>query len=140
MKVMTDVIIGAGSGMGAAVAKALAGRQRPLVLADRDAKAAAEVARGLDADVEVVRCDIADATDVANLVERVGPLSALVLTAGLSPNMGDGRHIYTVNLVAADAVVRAFEPVLQPSSVAVCFASSAAYSVPPNPAIDALLV
>ena len=43
------------------------------------------------------------------LVDRTGTLGALVLTAGLSPQMGEGRRIITVNLVATDAVVRAFE-------------------------------
>lgn len=136
---MTDVVIGAGSGMGAAVAARLAGRGRTLLLADRDPDAAAAVAAGLPGDVAIVACDIADPDAVAALVDRTGTLGALVLTAGLSPHMGDGRRIVTVNLVAADAVVRAFEPVLAPGAAAVCFASMAAHLVPPDPAVDAML-
>lgn len=138
----TDVVIGAGSGMGAAVAARLAGRGHRLLLADRDAAAASAVAGGLAGDVEHAACDITDADAVADLAEQVastGTLGALVLTAGLSPNQAPGRTIYTVNLVAADAVVRAFEPTLADGSVGVLFASMAGHLVPADPAIDALL-
>jgi len=136
---MTDVVIGAGRGMGAAVARLLAERGRRLLLADRDETAAAKVAADLAGDVEAVACDITDAAAVAALVERTACLGALVLSAGLSPQMGDGRRILTVNLVATDAVVRAFERVLVRGSVAVCFASMAAHMMPTDPAIDRLL-
>jgi NAD(P)-dependent dehydrogenase (short-subunit alcohol dehydrogenase family) len=136
---VTDVVIGAGSGMGAAVAAALTGRGRPLLLADRDADAAASVAQGLEGDVEVVACDITDAGAVAAVVDRVPALGALVLTAGLSPTMAEGRRILTVNLIATDALVTAFERTLVPGSVAVCFASSAGHQFPDDPTIDALL-
>jgi NAD(P)-dependent dehydrogenase (short-subunit alcohol dehydrogenase family) len=135
----TDVVIGAGSGMGAAVARLLASLGRRLLLADRDEVAAAKVAADLPGDTEALACDITDETAVAGLVERTGTLGALVVTAGLSPNMADGRTIYTVNLVATDAVVRAFEPTIAPGSVGVVFASSAAHQVPADPAIDSIL-
>jgi NAD(P)-dependent dehydrogenase (short-subunit alcohol dehydrogenase family) len=135
----TDVVIGAGSGMGAAVAKRLAGGGRRLLLADRDEAAAAAVAADLPGDVGAMRCDITDESAVAALAARVGTLGKLVLTAGLSPHMGDGRRIVEVNLVAADAVVRAFEPCLAPGAVGVCFASMAAHMVPADPGVDALL-
>lgn len=138
----TDVVIGAGSGMGAAVAKLLAGgTPRHLLLADRDESAAAAVAADLgdEIDVEVTACDITDEAAVAALAERTGTLGALVLTAGLSPHMDDGRRIVAVNLVGADAVVRAFEPHLAPGSVGVCFASMAAHMVPADAAVDAIL-
>ena len=138
----TDVVIGAGSGMGAAVAARLARRGHRLVLADRDAAAASAVAGGLAGDVEHAACDITDdgaVAELAGLVASTGTLGALVLTAGLSPNQAPGRTIYAVNLVAADAVVRAFEPTLADGSVGVLFASMAGHLVPADPAIDALL-
>jgi NAD(P)-dependent dehydrogenase (short-subunit alcohol dehydrogenase family) len=146
----TDVVIGAGSGMGAAVARRLACRGRRLLLADRDEAAAAAVAAALPVDagavdagdageVEAVACDITDPAAVTSLVDRTGTLGALVLTAGLSPHMGDGRRIFEVNLVAADAVVRAFEPALTAGSAAVVFASMSAHMGPPDPDLDALL-
>ena len=135
----TDVVIGAGSGMGTEVARLLAGRGRRLLLADRDEAAAAAVAADLPGDVDAVACDITEEAAVTALAEETATLGALVLTAGLSPQMGDGRRIVAVNLVAADAVVRAFERSLAPGSVGVCFASMAAHMVPADPAVDALL-
>lgn len=147
----TDVVIGAGSGMGAAVARRLARRGHRLLLADRDEAAAAAVAAEVPAatggatgdatggEVEAVVCDITDPAAVASLADRTGTLGALVLTAGLSPHMGDGRRIFEVNLVAADAVVRAFEPTLTEGSAAVVFASMSAHLGPPDPDLDALL-
>lgn len=134
----TDVVIGAGSGMGAAVARALHGRGNRLLLADRDDAAAGAVAAGLDG-AEAFACDITDPAAVAALVDRVGTLGAFVLTAGLSPNMADGRRIYTVNLVATDAVVAAFEPTLAEGSAGVVFASSAGHLIPQDDGIDAIL-
>jgi NAD(P)-dependent dehydrogenase (short-subunit alcohol dehydrogenase family) len=135
----TDVVVGAGSGMGAAVARRLAADGRRLLLADRDAAAASAVAADLPGDVDALACDITDPAAVVALVERTGTVGALVVTAGLSPHMGDGRRILTVNLIATDAVVRAFESVLAPGSAAVCFASMAAHMVPADPGVDALL-
>ena len=134
----TNVVIGAGSGMGAAAAALLAPRGR-LVLADRDTEAAARVADGLGGDVEVVACDITDDEAVDALVAVTGPLGGLVHTAGLSPTMADGRRIVEVNLLGTDRVLRAFEPSLGPGSAAVCFASMAAHVVPADPAVDAIL-
>jgi NAD(P)-dependent dehydrogenase (short-subunit alcohol dehydrogenase family) len=137
---VTDVVVGAGSGMGAAVAARLAKRGNRLLLADRDESAVAAVAEGLDGEVETMACDITDAAAVAELVDRTGTLGALVVTAGLSPTMADGRTIVTVNLVATDALVAAFQATaLAPGAAAVCFASSAAHVAPPDPAIDALV-
>lgn len=135
----TDVVVGAGSGMGAASALALAARGNRMLLADRDVDAAAKVAAGIDGEVEAVACDITDPGAVAALVERTGTLGALVLTAGLSPTMADGRRIYTVNLIATDALVAAFEATLAEGSAGVVFASSAAHSIPADPAVDALV-
>jgi NAD(P)-dependent dehydrogenase (short-subunit alcohol dehydrogenase family) len=136
---VTDVVIGAGSGMGAAAARVLARPGERLLVADRDEAAAAAVAAELDGEVEAVACDITDAGSVAALVERTDSLGSLVVTAGLSPSMAEGRRIYAVNLVATDALVRAFEPVLQAGSVGVVFSSMSAYQVPADPDVDAIL-
>lgn len=134
---MTDVVIGAGSGMGAAVAARLAGRGRRLVLADRDPDA---IAGDLPGEVETAACDITDPAAVDALVDRVGTLGRLVLTAGLSPMMAEGRRILEVNLVATDALVAAFQArALAPGAAAVVFASSAAYAFPIDPGVDALV-
>jgi NAD(P)-dependent dehydrogenase (short-subunit alcohol dehydrogenase family) len=135
----TDVVIGAGSGMGAAVAQLLLNRGHRLLLADRDLAAAERLAGELGGDTQAVACDITDDAAVAALVARSGPVGALVVTAGLSPHMGTGRRIFEVNLIALDAVIRAFEPSIGPGSVAVCFASMAARMVPSDPGVDRLL-
>jgi NAD(P)-dependent dehydrogenase (short-subunit alcohol dehydrogenase family) len=125
-----NVIIGAASGMGAAVAQALADRG-PLLLADRDG----------DGD-RVVGCDITRRADVDVLVTAVaagGGLDALVVTAGLSPSMSPGRTIYEVNLLGMERVLSAFEPLLRAGSVGVCFASNAAHMGPLPPEITAVL-
>jgi NAD(P)-dependent dehydrogenase (short-subunit alcohol dehydrogenase family) len=124
--------------MGVAVAALLAPRG-PLLLADRDLDAASRVAADLGGDVRAIACDITDQTSVDALVEATGRLGALVLTAGLSPNMGTGAEILDVNLVGTDRVVRAFERILQPGSVAVCFSSMSAHMMPPSPEVDALV-
>ncbi|HVU62296.1 MAG TPA: SDR family oxidoreductase [Mycobacteriales bacterium] len=135
----TDVVVGAGSGIGAAVARLLVGRGNRLLLADRDIAAATSVASELTGNVEAVGCDITDEASVDALVSQVGSLGALVVTAGLSPNMADGRRIFEVNLVGMSRVVCAVEEVLAPGSVGVCFASMAAAMVPADPGVDALL-
>lgn len=130
-----SVVIGAGSGMGAAVARRLVAHG-PLVLADRDgdrlAAVHAEVVKAAapDAEVRAAVCDITDLDSVAALARGIDDLEALVLTAGLSPSMGPGREIYRVNLIATDAVVTAFAPRLRPGSAGVLFASMAGHLLP----------
>lgn len=141
---VTDVVIGSGSGMGAATARRFVGSGRRLVLADRDREAAAAVAAGLfcdhaDLDLAVVGCDITDPAAVAELITTTGALGRLVVTAGLSPNMAGGRRIVEVNLVATARLLEAFEPIVGTGSAAVVFASMAAHAVPADPVVDALL-
>lgn len=142
----TDVVIGAGSGMGAEVARLLVARGNRLVLADRHLDAVGAISGELgamrsdgEAPIEAVACDITDAAAVASLAGSVSELGALVVTAGLSPLMGDGEQILQVNLVAMNSVVEAFEPSLSAGSAGVVFASMAAHLIPADDAIDALL-
>ncbi len=134
----TNVVIGAGSGMGAAVAALLAPRGR-LLLADRDRAAVDQVASGLAGEVETFTCDITEPADVEAITRATGQLGALVLTAGLSPAMAPGRRIWDVNLFGTLNVLDAFETVLAPGSVAVCFASMAAHMVPMSPELTVTL-
>jgi NAD(P)-dependent dehydrogenase (short-subunit alcohol dehydrogenase family) len=134
----TNVVLGAGSGMGAAVAARLAGRG-PLLLADRDGDRVAEVAAGLGSGVASMACDVTEQADVDALVAATGRLGALVLTAGLSPSMASGRPIWAVNLFGTDRVLRACEPVLETGSVALCFSSMSAHMLPPSAEVEAIL-
>ena len=135
----TDIVIGAASGMGAAIAGQLGADGRRLVLADVDEAGARKVAAEIGPDVEVVRCDLASADDVAALAGGIEQLGTLVMTAGLSPTMGAGRRIYEVDLLGPARLVRAFEAALGEGSVGVLFASMAAHLVPPSAEVEAVL-
>jgi NAD(P)-dependent dehydrogenase (short-subunit alcohol dehydrogenase family) len=130
-----SLVIGAGSGMGLAVAKALHDRG-PLVVADRNERSVADLAASFGGNVTAAGVDVTDQQQVDALAAQVGPLSALVVTAGLSPTMASGRVIYEVNLIGMARVLRAFAPHLVPGSAAVCFASIAAHG---GPVADAIL-
>jgi NAD(P)-dependent dehydrogenase (short-subunit alcohol dehydrogenase family) len=134
----TNVVLGAGSGMGAAVAARLVDRG-PLLLADLDGDRVAGVAAGLGGHVRSMACDVTDDGSVAALAEATGPLGALVLTAGLSPAMAPGRRIWEVNLFGTDRVLRAYEPALGAGSVALCFSSMSAHLMPPSAEVEAVL-
>ena len=134
----TNVVLGAASGMGAAVAARLAGRG-PLLLADRDVAVVAETGARLGPAVTTMGCDVTNPNDVEALVDATGRLGALVLTAGLSPSMAAGRRIFEVNLLGTQQVLRGFERALAPGSSAVCFASMAAHLMPCTPEVGNVL-
>ena len=136
---MTDVVIGAGSGMGEAVARRLATDGRQLILADVDLNAANRVATELGANVSVISCDITNRNDLERICAQVRVIGRLVLTAGLSPTMAPGPRIVEVDLVGPALVLDAFEPTAGPGSVALLFSSMAGHLAPPNPKIDAIL-
>src|SRR3990172_8505539 len=135
---MTNVVIGAGSGMGGAVAPPLAPRGR-LLLADQNPTAAEATAAELGGDVQAVGCDITDQPQIDALFSAVDELDALVSTAGVSGSMAPGRRILEVNLIGTARVLRAAEPLLDPGSVAVCVASQSGYMVPENRELFELL-
>jgi len=135
---MTNVVIGAASGMGAAVARQLAARG-PLLIADQNPAGLEQIATELGGDVEAVVCDVTDQAQVDALFVKVEELGALVHTAGISGSMAPGRRILEVNLMGPARVLRAAEPVLRPGSVGVCVASQSGYMVPESPELFAVL-
>ncbi|MDQ2648884.1 MAG: SDR family oxidoreductase [Actinomycetota bacterium] len=135
----TDVVLGAGSGMGAAVAARLSRGDRRLLLADIDLGAAEATAREVGGGAEAVRCDLTSVDDVTALAASIGELGAFVMTAGLSPTMASGERIYEVDLVAPARLLPILEPTLGSESVGVLFASMAGHMVPPSAEIDPLL-
>ena len=127
---MTNIVIGAASGMGAAVARALAPRGR-LIVADRNLDDLKRVAAGLGDDVVTAGCDITDGRQVDELIDRIDELDAVVLTAGISTgSMAPGRRIFEVNLIGTARVLAAVQPLLRPGAVGVCFGSISAHRVP----------
>jgi NAD(P)-dependent dehydrogenase (short-subunit alcohol dehydrogenase family) len=101
------VVTGAGSGIGAAVARALAGEGWVVVLAGRRAEALAEVARSGPADrLEAVATDVTDEASVRALfdraVERYGRVDLLFNNAGAG---APAREIDAIPLSEWQAVV-----------------------------------
>ena len=135
---MTNVVIGAGSGMGVAVARALAPRG-PLIVADRNLEAVEKVAADLDGNVTPMVCDITDQQHIEALVQAIDTLDAIVLTAGLSGSMANGRRIFEVNLIGTARVLEAIDPLLRPGTVGVCFASMSGHRVPDRPELMQIL-
>ena len=133
---MTNIVIGAGSGMGAAVARQLATRG-PLVVADVNVDAAEKVAADIGGDVRALPCDVTDQAQVDALLAEVDDLEALVHTAGLSNSMASGRRILEVNLQGVERVILAAEPKLRPGSVGVFVASQSGYMLPEVPGLFA---
>jgi NAD(P)-dependent dehydrogenase (short-subunit alcohol dehydrogenase family) len=72
-------------------------------------------------------------------VSAVDTLDALVLTAGVSGSMANGRRIFEVNLIGTARVLAAVDPLLRPGTVAVCFASMSGHRVPDHPALMEIL-
>lgn len=132
----TDVVIGAGAGMGAAVAEHLS-TSNDLLLVDRHAASVTEIAERLGARSLALDLTAADAPE--RLLAEAPSIGAFVLTAGLSPSMASGRLIHEVNLRSTARIVEAIEPALGPGSVGVLFASMAAHLMPSAPEVDAIL-
>ena len=131
-------MIGAGSGLGAEIARQLAPRG-PLVVADRDLASVERLAGELDAEVVPMACDVTDAALIAGVLDAAAPLGALVVTAGLSGAQADARTILDVNLRGTARVLDAAEARLVPGSVGVCFASASGYRTPEEPELMAVL-
>jgi NAD(P)-dependent dehydrogenase (short-subunit alcohol dehydrogenase family) len=127
------VITGGGGDMGVACAARLGARGHRLCLAEFAADRLERAMSGLRAkgyDVTGLRCDIADPQAIQALAKQtseLGDLAALVHTAGLSPTMGEGRRIVTVNLVGTALLVEAFRPLARSGTAAVLVASQAGH-------------
>lgn len=142
------VVTGAGSGIGAAVAKALAHQGARVVVTDRDGDAAQQVADALQAQrlqAWAHTLDVTDLVAVRALAEQVGAehgdAAILVNNAGLLVRRGIDdpdaevivHRVMDVNLHGAFAMVRAFLPALRRTrGCVVNVASGAAFSAQAN--------
>ena len=138
------VITGGSGGMGQACARRL-GKNHPLLLIDINAAGLEATANTLSNEGYRVSSFSGDLTDPRNLAQvieatqAIGPLKALVHTAGLSPAMADAKRIMEVNWTLTHRLSEAFLAIAQPGSCAVLIASTTGYMVPPIPGIDELL-
>jgi NAD(P)-dependent dehydrogenase (short-subunit alcohol dehydrogenase family) len=135
---MTNVVIGAASGMGAAVARKLAPRGR-LLIADYNLAGAQAIAAEIGGDVEAFQCDISNVEQIEALLAAAGSLDALVVTAGVSGTQAPGPRILEVNLAGVAKVLRAAEPRLHEGSVGIVVASQSGYMVPDVPELMAAI-
>ncbi|MSQ81973.1 MAG: SDR family NAD(P)-dependent oxidoreductase [Myxococcales bacterium] len=117
MELSTIIIVGASSGIGAALAQALAQPGRTLgLVARRPAELSAVAAQvtALGATAVVRPCDAADLSAVGacwqDLLAQLGSCDALVYSAGVMPDVGPSefdsvkdRHIIEVNVIGAMA-------------------------------------
>ncbi|MBP1823310.1 SDR family oxidoreductase [Mycobacterium sp. OAE908] len=119
---LVDVVVGAGSGMGAAVAGRIKGARR-LIAADLSQVAAERTAASLGSGAESLTCDVTDVAACEALASKVERLGALVVTAGLSPHMADGERILDVNLTGSARLLAAFDSAVVEGTAAVLFGS-----------------
>lgn len=117
-----NVVIGGGSGIGAATAALLGGET---LVADLTGCAA--------------HCDLSDPASLAALADRVERLDALVVTAGVSPSQATARQILDIDLVGMATALEAFDHLVGPTTVAVCVASMAGHLHTPDEAQLAVL-
>jgi NAD(P)-dependent dehydrogenase (short-subunit alcohol dehydrogenase family) len=120
------VVIGASSGMGAAVALRLHEEGYQLVLADLALERLQELSARLGA--EAVAIDVTSDAAVRGLANRCeSGVDALVITAGLSASMAPFERIMDVNLGGTARVLREFTSVMNAGGAAVCFSSIAGH-------------
>lgn len=131
------VIIGAG-GMGVSVARRV-GLGRKIVLADINQSGLDAAAEGLSADGHQVLTRQVDVTSrasvgaVADLAASAGRVTAVVHTAGLSPQQASADAVLAVDLLGVALTIDEFGRVIEPGGAAVVIASMAAHM---QPALD----
>jgi NAD(P)-dependent dehydrogenase (short-subunit alcohol dehydrogenase family) len=129
------VVVGIGA-MGLATARRCGSGAR-VVLADVSVPALDAAASGLAAeghDVTVHRTDVADAASVdalAAAAAALGPVRAVVHTAGVSPVQASGERVVAIDLLGAAHMLDAFGGVVAPGGAGVVIASMSAHLAPP---------
>ncbi len=131
------VITGASSGMGRACVEQARSIADIVVAVDLHEPA-------IDGTIGVT-CDVADREAVRAVADRVrnlGSFRALIHAAGISPTMADARRVYEIDLLGTHHLLDTFEELVVEGSAAVCFSSSAAYTLAPfvTPEIESLLI
>ena len=141
------IVTGAGSGLGAAIARSFAAAGARIVAGDLKADAAEDVVKGIKAiggEAVAVQCDVAVSEGFASLtqaaIERFGALDIVVNCAGythpllpveqLDEAMFD--RVFSVNVKSLFWCVKHAAPRLKPGSVVINIASIGAIRPRPN--------
>lgn len=121
--------------MGLSTAK-LMGKDHYIILVGRT-KAKLENAldelHALGIEAEVFPCDISDRASVQKLVhhtESLGQTKAVIHAAGVSPHMGNGELIFTINAMGTIYMNEEFAKVMPANSCILNISSMSAYMVP----------
>lgn len=139
------LITGANGGMGRMTADLAVAQGYDLVLADLESTDLDGLqqhfqSQGVNTSVHPLDVTKPDQMDsMAQAIEQLGGVNAIVHTVGVSPNMADWSRIIDIDLISTVKFLEAMRPVLQTGGAAVCISSSSAYMAPPNPEIDNLL-
>jgi 3-oxoacyl-[acyl-carrier protein] reductase len=124
-RVPTALVTGAGSGIGAAIARELAAAGHHVHVLDRDAAAARRVAAHLGEGAVAHAADITDAADTGRVVEALAPvgLDVLVNCAGVSDatptaelDIATFRRVLEINLTGAVELTLRLLPLLRASA------------------------
>jgi NAD(P)-dependent dehydrogenase (short-subunit alcohol dehydrogenase family) len=131
----TTLITGGAGGMGLATARII-GRDHQVVISDVNADALDAAVTRLTADgidVKGMVCDITDRAQVRSLLDRAGEtgrVSAVVHTAGVSPQMGSAELIARINALGTVNVTEASLAVAGEGFALVNVASIAGHMLP----------
>jgi NAD(P)-dependent dehydrogenase (short-subunit alcohol dehydrogenase family) len=134
---MSDVVVvtGGAGGMGLATAK-IVGRHSLVMLWDVNQERldhAKEELAGHGIAAETFVCDITDRNSVRDLAARarsLGPVVAVVHTAGVSPTMGSAERILRINALGTIYVNEAFYDIAEQDMSIVNVASMAGHQLP----------
>jgi NAD(P)-dependent dehydrogenase (short-subunit alcohol dehydrogenase family) len=128
----TSVIVGGSSGIGFAVAEALAARGERIVLISRDAGRAETAARKIGGDAIGLAFDLAEPHTIAAKLAGVGPVDHLVIPAVERDrnsvkdyDVGRAIRLATIKLVGYVEVIHALLPRLTPDASVVLFGGQA---------------
>ena len=144
MTTQVTIVTGAASGMGLATARRLLRPRETMLLVDLDAAKLEAVRADLAeyaAGADWVHTAVADVTDtdamtrLAEQVQGLGTFRTLAHAAGISPTMGEWWPMIHVDLVGTARILQALLPLVEPGSVAVCWASNSAHMGATPPAI-----
>lgn len=132
-----EVIVISGSGaIGIAIARRIAvGKQ--LILADikiKNAQMQAQELRNAGFNVHTIECDVSNRESVNKLVDfasKLGNITGLVNTAGLSPSQASAKRLFEVDLYGTALLLDSFAHVMAKGGSALVIGSQSAYRLEP---------